>query len=323
MHVTIVGGAGSVGVTVAYTLAITVPDVEIRLVDVAEDAAAGHATDVEHAMNHEAHPAGQAIVSDVRSGSPPVTTAPPGPDVFEDTDCIVVIYNVDRPEEAVGRGGREAYFQRNRPVADELGGWMRDATPRPVVVTTNPMDRITRRLWDASGWPRESFVGYSLSETARAAAEIGRLRGVPSKRVYCPMMGEHGENVVPVFSKTTVDGRSVEFTDEERRQILDYVREIPYEVMRQRGAAESSRWVSGRGTATLAHAILTGGTDDAVCASVPLAGEYGYEDVCLSVPVTLSSTGWDEIERWDLSEWERERLDAAYHHLRTEGDSAE
>lgn len=315
MHVTIVGGAGAVGTTVAYTLATTVPDVELRLVDVAEDAVAGHATGVEHAMNHDGHPAGRAIAAAGQSGSPPVTTSPPGPDAVADTDCIIVAYTVDRPEDALGRGGREAYYQRNRPVADELGGWLRETSSRPVVVVTNPMDRITYRLWKASGWPRESFVGYSLSETARAAAEIGRLRDVPSTQVYCPMMGEHGEHVVPVFSKTTVGGRTLEFTDEERQQVLDYVREIPYEIIRQRGPDDSSRWVSGRGTAVLAHALLTGGTDEPVCVSVPLSGEYGYENVCLSVPVVLSASGWDEIVHWDLSDWERDRLDAAYRHL--------
>jgi malate dehydrogenase len=126
------------------------------------------------------------------------------------------------------------------------------------------------------------------------------------------MMGEHGEHVVPVFSKTTVRGESIELSDGQRQQVLDYIRDIPYEVMRQRGPDESSRWVSGRGAAAIAHAIRNGGTDDPVCLSVPLNGEYGYDDVCLSVPVELSANGWDSIEDWSLSPWEKNRLDAAY-----------
>ncbi|WP_435180904.1 malate dehydrogenase [Halorussus sp. AFM4] len=316
MHVTVIGGAGSVGSTVAYTLAVTVPDVSIRLVDVEGDAAAGHATDIEHAMNHDTtHAAGRAVAADVRGGSGPVEIAEPGPDVVDDTDCIVAVYNVSRPAEAVGRGGRDAYFQRNKTVADELGEWMADVDPRPVVVVTNPVDRITHRLWRASRWPRRSFVGYSLSETARAAAELGRLRDADPGDVRCPMMGEHGEHVVPIFSKTTVGGNQVSLDEEERQRVVDYVRDVPYEVMEQRGADESSRWVSGRGAAAVVHAILTEGTDEPVCLSVPLKGEYGYEDVCMSVPVTLSAGGWDEIEHWELSDWEQDRLNAAYRHL--------
>lgn len=315
MHVTVIGGAGSVGSTVAYTLAVTVPDVRLRLVDIETDAVAGHGTDIEHAMNHTTHAVGSAIAEDAQGGRAPVTTMAPGPEAVEDTDCIVVVYNVSRTEDAVQRGGRESYFEQNRQVADDLGEWMADSDPCPVVVVTNPVDWITHRLWERSGWPAESILGYSLSETARAAAEIGRICGVDASSVSCPMMGEHGENVVPIFSRTTVEGEPVDLSDEEQQQVLDYVRDVPYDVMRQRGPDESSRWVSGRGAAGVAHAILNGGSEDPVCLSVPLDGEYGYEDVCLSVPVYLSADGWDSIEQWSLSSWERDRLDAAYEHL--------
>lgn len=321
MHVTVIGGAGSVGTTVAYTLAVTVPGVELRLVDIDEEAASGHGTDIEHAMNHDTHAVGAAIASDVEGGRTPVTTTEPGPDAIESTDCIVVVYNVSRTEDAVQRGGRESYVAENKRVADELGEWMSAIEPRPVVVVTNPVDRITHRLWRTSGWPRESFLGYSLSETARAAAEIGRIRDVESHNVYCPMMGEHGENVVPVFSRTTVEGAPVDFSPNQRQRILDYVREIPYEVMRQRGPDESSRWVSGRGIAAVTHALLTGRTEGSVCLSVPLNGEYGFENVCMSVPVVLSPDGWESIERWELSPWERSRLEDAAAHLRENGEA--
>ncbi|MFB6121489.1 MAG: malate dehydrogenase [Halobacteriaceae archaeon] len=315
MHVTVIGGAGAVGSTVAYTLATTVPNLTLRLVDVDEDGAEGHAIDLENSMRHGTHAAGRAIADATNWGPGSVTTASPGPDAVRDTDCVVVVYNVSRTEDAVGRGGRESYWEANGPVADEIGDWLAPNDPTPVVVVTNPMDRITHRLWAASGWPRESFLGYSLSESARAATELGRLRDADPREVSCPMMGQHGEHVVPVFSKTTVAGDPIEVSPEERRQVLDHVREVPYEVMRLRGPEESSRWVSGRGVATVVHAVVQGGTQAPVCLSVPLAGEYGYEGVSMSVPVVLSGDGWDRIERWSLSDWERSRLDEAYRDL--------
>lgn len=315
MRVTVIGGAGSVGATIAYTLATTVPDVEIGLVDVDEEAASGHGTDVEHSMYHGTHAAGEAIASDVKSGRGPVSVESPGPEALQRADCLVFAFNVSRPAEAVGRGGRESYYAENRRVADEFGERMASVDPVPAVVVTNPVDRITHRLWKRSGWPRSVFVGYALSETARAAAEIGRLLDVDPNGVHCPMMGEHGENVVPVLSRATADGRPVDLSVEERRQLLDYIREIPYDVMRQRGAEESSRWVSGRGAAAVVHAIRRGGTDEPVCLSVPLSGEYGFDGVSMSVPVVLSSDGWERIERWSLTDWERDRLEDAHESL--------
>lgn len=318
MHVTVIGGAGSVGSTIAYTLATTVPNIELRLVDIDEESAQGHAIDIEHSLYHAGHQIGQTIMSDISGGIGPVTVSSPGPETIRDTDCLVFVYNVSRSSDAVGRGGRESYFEQNRPVADEFGELMQDVDPVPTVVVTNPMDRITYHLWNQSGWPRTSFLGYSLSESARAAAEIGRLRDVDPKKVHCPMMGEHGENIVPILSKTTVAGQPVDLSRDERAEMLDNVRKSPYKVMRKRGPDESSRWVSGRGVAGVVHALKSGGTAGPVCLSVPLQGEYGFEDVCMSVPITVSSSGWDSIEDWLLSDWERSRLADAFEHLTEE-----
>lgn len=315
MHVTVIGGGGVVGSTIAYTLANTVTDVEIRLVDIDDETATGHGTDIEHSMYHTQHAVGRAIAGETTGGVGSVEVVSPGQDALGDTDCIVFAYNVERTSDAVGRGGRDHYFEQNRPVADEFARWMQNFAPVPVVVVTNPVDRITHRLWDQSGWPRESFLGYSLSENARAAAELGRLRDVSPKQVYCPMMGEHGENVVPVLSHATISDDPVDLSTDERQQLLDYIREIPYKVMRKRGADESSRWVSGRGAAAVVHALNQGGTSAPVCLSVPLTGEYGFEGVSMSVPIILSSEGWTEIEQWTLSDWEKNRLEKSYAQL--------
>lgn len=52
MHVTIIGGASTIGSTVAYTLAGTDPKVDVSLVDIDQDAAWAHATDITHASYH-------------------------------------------------------------------------------------------------------------------------------------------------------------------------------------------------------------------------------------------------------------------------------
>lgn len=55
---------------------------------------------------------------------------------------------------------------------------------------------------------------------------------------------------------------------------------------------------------------------ETVCLSTPLKGEYGFEDICLSVPVTFSETGIDEIIEWSLSESEWKRFKAAEESIR-------
>ena len=177
---------------------------------------------------------------------------------------------------------------------------------------TNPLDVITYELYRQSGWLRSNFLGYSLSETARLADALARTFNVPHADVYCPVLGMHGEHLVPIFSRATIAGDAIVIDETERQRLLDYTREIPYTVMDLRGANESSRWVTGRGVALVVKALLEGGGEEPVGLSTPLESEYGYEDVALSVPVTLAETGVKQILEWDLSRWEQGRLDKAY-----------
>lgn len=312
MQVAIIGGAGTVGSTAAYSLAVERPDVEIELIDVAEEAATGHAIDVRHARTLSQLPQFETngAVGDV-DAAPSVAAS------VADADVAVVTASVPRPSGAAKRGGRARFLERNRELATAVASALAERDPLPVVVVTNPVDRITYRLWRETGWDRRYFLGYSLSETARAADRISYVRDVPASSVYCPTIGEHGEHVVPVFSRLTVDREPVTLSEGERRDVRDYVRDVPYDVIELRGEEETSRWVTGQGIARLTQAILDGGTDgEPIALSVPLSGEYGFTDVCLSVPIRLGRNGFDRVLEWDLSDEERTQLDAAYESIK-------
>lgn len=230
--------------------------------------------------------------------------------------------SVPRPADSAERGGRAAFLERNSELAATIAETLRARDPLPVVAVTNPLDRITYRLWRETGWGREWFLGYSLSETARTADRIAALRDVPADDVYCPVAGEHGEHVVPLFSRLTVDGEPVTLTPDERAEVRDYVRDIPYDIIELRGADQTSRWVTGQGVARLVCAVLDGGTaggpDQPIALSVPLDGEYGFEDVCLSVPVEVGRSGVRRIIEWDLPDRERAQMEAAYESVRAD-----
>ena len=308
--VTVVGGAGTIGTTAAYTLAATRPDVTVRLCDIEGEAATGHATDLRHARCHAAHALGADDAA--RGGTTAeVVAVEPGPDAIRGADCVLVTASVRRPSGSTGRGGRDRFWPANRDVADDIAGWLANADPVPVAAVTNPVDRFLGRLHAESGWARERFVGYSLSETARMADAIARHVGADPADVHCPILGEHGEHMVPAFSRATVEGEPLDLPAETREELLDYTKSVPYEIIAQRGAEHSSRWVSGRGAALVVSALLDGGTDEPVCLSTPLDGEYGIEGVSLSVPLTLTADGVGEVLEWELSAEEREGLATA------------
>ncbi|MDQ2051907.1 lactate dehydrogenase [Natronolimnohabitans sp. A-GB9] len=317
MHVLVIGGGGTIGATVAYTLAVTHPTADLTLADPQTDVTEGHAIDIHHARCHAAHAVGRPAFDDARPGSLEVVDTETGtdPGLVDDADVVVVAASAPRDPGSFERGGRLSVLEENLELAAELGDWFASAEPTPTVVVANPSDRVTHRLWESSSWPRRCFLGYSLSESARIADELARRvdGDVSPADVSCPILGEHGEHMVPLFSRATVDGDPVSFSAAEREAILDAVRSIPYDVIEKRGGDDSSRWVTGRGVALLVSRLLEGGTDpdEPVCLSTPLDGAYGLEDVSLSVPVVLDGDGVAEIVEWELTATERERLERA------------
>lgn len=115
---------------------------------------------------------------------------------------------------------------------------------------------------------------------------IGRIYDVDPLAVSCPMMGEHGENVAPVVSHATVYGEPVELTAEQRQQVLDYVRDVPYDVMSERDPDEFSRWASGRGAASIVNALQMAGRTRRFVSPFPWTASTA---ILMSVSVSPSS----------------------------------
>lgn len=315
MHVAIIGGASTIGSTVAYTLASADPTLDVTLVDVAEEPAWAHALDATHAVFHAAE---APIDRDTAASFGAVRASTPN-ELFDlEPDLIVFTAAAPRPDDATDSDAREAELEANRSIVDDVADDLDSVDPVPVLVLTNPIDRITHRLWRRLEWPRDRFLGYSLSETARTAYRIGQLRDVHPCTVSCPVMGEHGDGIVPIFSRLRIGGEPATLSAEERANVREYVREIPFEIAAARGASETSRWVTSAGVARLIRAIRAGGAETPVCLSTPVDGEYGLESGCLSVPMTLSADGVGEILEWELSETERDRLRDAHESIRAD-----
>ena len=315
MHVAIIGGASTIATTVAHTLAGVTPTVDVSLVDINEGAAWAHAKDIPHATYHFSN-----APESTTSGDEVGTIRSATPDELAELDPDFIVFNAaaSQPEDATDRGAREAELGRNLPIVESVVEDLKPLDPTPLLVVTNPIDRLVYQFYSLLEWPRRCFLGYSLSETARMADAIGSELSVPQNDVYCPMMGEHGENVVPILSRTRVDGETVETEHLDRQDLLEYVRDIPFEIAKERGVPETSRWVTSAGITRVIRSVIAGSSNGGdshygrlggpFCLSTPLLGEYGYENLALSVPVDLDADGVREIHEWDLAPEESDGL---------------
>jgi malate/lactate dehydrogenase len=259
----------------------------VSLVDAARHMAVSHEMDLQHVIGQGA------------SGSIGVGEL----DAIASADVVVMCASVPL---TVNRS-RNVYLEGNVGILDELAellkGW--DGV---LVLVTNPVDPLGTWLVRRTGLPRERVLGYTLNDSVRLRCAIADRLGVARTAVDAWMVGEHGDGAVPVWSRVRVQGRETEVPADTRAAILAELRDW-YVTHVALDSGRSSTWTSGHGLARMVDALVQG--DDAPWpASVVLRGEYGLEDVAVSVPVTLGPGGVQAVHEWPLADAERAALHA-------------
>ena len=163
------------------------------------------------------------------------------------------------------------------------------------------------------------YEGLSYTEIWISEAQERMVLAVPeehwdelaalcaSENVEATVIGEHGSTQVPLFSSVRIDGRSVPFSEEEKRVIREEIPNIlrRYEELQ---AGRTAGWTSAVGLAKLTRAVL-GDSEEVFPCSVVLDGEYGARGLSMGVPVRLGRSRVKSIEEWPLAPDEQEGLE--------------
>ena len=181
-----------------------------------------------------------------------------------------------------------------------------------ILVVSNPLDEMTALAQKASGFPKERVIGQAgVLDTARFTNFVAEATGAHVSDVKTLTLGSHGETMVPVPSRCTVDGKPLsDFLSEEKIEEL---------VVRTRnGGAEvvallktgSAYYAPSAAAARMAKAVIEdSGAVMPVCAWVD--GEFGIEGVYLGVEAEIGKSGVRRIVETALTEGELASLKAA------------
>ena len=300
VKVTIIGGAGGVGASTAFTLVLTRLPHEIVLVDSRPEMITSHVMDLDQVL--ELSPG-----CSVRGG-----------DVDDVADADVVVLLSATPITA--GTPRVEYLARNALIADELADALGTSWEGVVVVVTNPVDALVTRLRRRTGLDRGRVVGYTINDSLRLRTGLAKALAAAPGSVEAWVLGEHGDRAVPLFDRVTVDGAQVRPTSDQARAAEDYFRTW-YPIHVGLDSGRSSTWTSGLGVARMVSALA--GDGELWPASVMLEGEYGIEGVAVTVPVTLGRGGVVEIHEWDLRPDELDALRASADFVRAAVASVE
>jgi malate dehydrogenase len=300
VKVTVVG-AGFYGSTTAQRLAAMDIFDEVVLTDVVEGKAEGLALDMNQSRGIEGYETKVTGATTGLDGS--------GYDVTAGSDIVVITAGLPRKPGMSRMDLIEVNAKIVRQVTENIAAQSPEAV---LVVVSNPLDEMTALAANVSGFPKQRVMGQAgMLDTARFTHFVAEELGVPVKSVSTLTLGSHGDTMVPVPSRCTVDGKPL--TD---LLAADKIEEL---VTRTRnGGAEvvallktgSAYYAPSAAAARMVEAIAKdSGASMPVCAWVQ--GEFGVRDVYLGVPAKLGRAGVLAVDEIALDDIELAELKAA------------
>jgi len=299
----VVIGAGSVGTTYVYALMQTGLAVEIVLIDTDAKRLKGEIMDLEH---------GLAFVQPVqiRDG-----------DYSDCADANLVVVTAGAKQ--LPGQSRLELIQRNAEIVKEICNEIKKYDSQAVLImVANPVDTLTQVALKNLKWSRQRVIGSgTVLDTARFRSMLSRHCGVDTRNVHAYILGEHGDSEVAAWSMTHLAGIPIKDycaicqgcdSTQTHKDIESNVRDSAYHIIDYKG---STYYAIGLSLIRISQAILRN-EHSILTVSMLLQGEYGINDVCLSVPCIVGKGGVERVITARLCEEEKKALKASADTLR-------
>ena len=189
-----------------------------------------------------------------------------------------------------------------------------------LIVVSNPIDEMVALAQRVSKFSHRKVVGQAgLLDASRMSYFVAKKLNVEISKCSTLTLGSHGDAMIPVVSRCTVDGRPISelLNHDELEEICKRTRD---------GGAEIVSLLKGNGygsaffcpavsAAKMARAIILD-TNEIITCHTYLTGQYGLEDLYIGVETRLGKDGAIPIES-SLSQKELEQLKSAADILKT------
>ena len=289
-------GAGYVGSTTAYTLMQSGLVSEIALIDLDIKKAEGEVMDLNHCL----------------SFTKPMTIKVGTYEDCKDADLIIMTAG---PSIQPG-GTRLDLAKKNSTIMSsimkEIVKYTREAI---ILVASNPVDILTQVAVESVGYNPKKIIGSgTVLDSARFRYMLSQHCKVDARNVHGYILGEHGDSEVAAWSLTNIAGSPLDNYCQncnanqcggiDKQAILEDVKNAGYHIIDRKVAT-----YYGVSTAIkrITEAILRNEHSILTVSSL-LNGEYGINDIAMSVPTIVSSDGIHKIVELNLSQEENELL---------------
>lgn len=277
-------GLGRVGVTTAYALLLKGLCTELVLFSRELAKAEGEKADLEHGAPFYPH------------------TTLIATNKFEDlvgTDLVIFTAGcAQKPGQT-----RLDLTKGNCDIVEKLIPKIVRAAPQSLILmVANPLDIMTLKATEIAKLPSGRVFGSgTLLDTARFRLHLSKSISINAKSIHTYILGEHGDSSFAAVSTATIGGKPLlsfpEMSPDHIAWAVAETRKDAYKIISDKGAT-----YYGIATA-LTHIVETIMRDSKkiVPLSTVLTGQYGLENIALSLPCILGRNGVEQVIDLPLS----------------------
>jgi len=271
-------GSGNVGANSAFFIAEN-RAASVTLVDIKEGLSVGKALDIMQAgpiRRYDTDIRGENNIEGIR-----------GSDII-----VIAAGRVRAPNQS-----RDELYRDNSQLILQVCGDIKRLAPQAVVINVaEPVDMITLLAQKTLGFDRARVLGVGgLLSSTRLRYLISNHLGVSSREVTGMVIGPHRPSMVAVRDTIRVSGIPADklLPSEKLDEILEEVRRAGDTIL-QMAQSSTSYYAPSAAVAALVEAIARD-SKSILPVSIRLQGEYGLDNIAVSVPARIGKGGAEKI----------------------------
>lgn len=176
------------------------------------------------------------------------------------------------------------------------------------IIVSNPLNVMCHVAMRAGQIPRTRVTGMAgILDACRFQYFISKELNVSVENVQAMVLGEHGEDMIPVPRYSTVAGVPVTelMPQEKLDELIARTRDGGAEIIRL--MQTSAFYAPASAVIQMVAAVVMDKKKILPCAAY-LTGEYGINGAFVGVPVKLGANGVEEVREIELTDQERQAL---------------
>ncbi|QBQ07305.1 L-lactate dehydrogenase [Spiroplasma gladiatoris] len=282
-------GCGAVGTSFVYSAINQGLAQHYVLIDVVKDFAEGNEMDLT-----DTHAVLPSPFATIKAGD------------YEDCkDADVVVITAGRPQKP-GETRLQMVADNAKIMKQVATGIKNSGFTGITVIASNPVDILTQVYQEVTGFDSSKVISSGTTlDSSRLRKLLGAKLNVSPRSVKAYLIGEHGDSSVAIWSRSIVMGKTIAeyieegvVTEKELAEVKDEATHMAYKIIEKKRA---TFYGIGACLAKIVKSVLND-EKASMMVGAYLTGQYGLEDVYVSVPCIVGANGIEQIIEWNLSE---------------------